>query len=206
VFRQAIILGKLCPSKLGCSSRWVGDVLDQGVPCLDVLIPAVVIDGILRGLLLVPVVGDLRVRQVGVFVGSLIILVVTYLFVGWIKAGSPLRLLSVGGFWLNLTVVFELALGRPMLVVPFAHDQPDNAERLRRLGVARTIPGHRYSAVRATAELRRLLDDPSYSQRASQVRDRMSDEDAVRVTCDALEAMLQLCTPAIRQPRTERGS
>ena len=56
-----------------------------------------------------------------------------------------------------------------MLVVPFAHDQPDNAERLRRLGVARTIPGSKYSAARATNELRHLLDDPSYSQRASEV-------------------------------------
>lgn len=80
--------------------------------------------------------------------------------------------------------------GRPMLVVPFAHDQPDNAERLRRLGVARTIPGHRYTAARATAELRRLLDDPSYSQRASEVSGRMRDEDGVRVACDALESML----------------
>jgi UDP:flavonoid glycosyltransferase YjiC (YdhE family) len=80
--------------------------------------------------------------------------------------------------------------GRPMLVVPFAHDQPDNAERLRRLGVARTIAGPRYSATRATAELRHLLDDPSYAQRALEVSLRMRDEDGVRVACDALEETL----------------
>ena len=44
------------------------------------------------------------------------------------------------------TTGLAMRAGRPMLVVPFAHDQPDNAERLRRLGVARTIPGPRYSA------------------------------------------------------------
>ena len=32
-----------------------------------------------------------------------------------------------------------LRAGRPMLVVPFAHDQPDNAARVRRLGVARVV-------------------------------------------------------------------
>ena len=56
-----------------------------------------------------------------------------------------------------------------MLVVPFAHDQPDNAERLRRLGVARTISRSPLFRTRATTELRQLLDDPSYSQRASEV-------------------------------------
>ncbi|MFO0891086.1 MAG: glycosyltransferase [Isosphaeraceae bacterium] len=90
------------------------------------------------------------------------------------------------------TTGLAMRAGRPMLVVPFAFDQPDNAERLRRLGVARTIPGLRYSAARATRELRYLLDDPSYSQRAWDVRDRMADEDGVKVACDALEASLSL--------------
>jgi len=80
--------------------------------------------------------------------------------------------------------------GRPMLVVPFAHDQFDNAERLRRLGVARTIPGRRYSAAGAKSELRHLLDDPWYSQRASEVGQTVSEEDGVRVACDALEAII----------------
>src|SRR5262249_14925638 len=35
------------------------------------------------------------------------------------------------------TTAQAMRAGRPMLVVPFSHDQPDNAERLRRKGVAR---------------------------------------------------------------------
>jgi UDP:flavonoid glycosyltransferase YjiC (YdhE family) len=77
-----------------------------------------------------------------------------------------------------------------MLVVPYAHDQPDNAERLRRLGVARTISGSRYNSVRAITELRHLLDDPRYSQRASGVGQTVREEDGVRVACDALEEVL----------------
>jgi rhamnosyltransferase subunit B len=88
------------------------------------------------------------------------------------------------------TTGLAMQAGRPMLVVPFAHDQPDNAERLRRLGAARTIFGPRYTASRAVPELRQLLDDSSYSQRALEVSGRMRDEDGVRVACDALEEML----------------
>lgn len=86
------------------------------------------------------------------------------------------------------TTGLAMRAGRPMLVVPFAFDQPDNAERLRRLGVARTLPGPTYSANRATAELRHLLDEPSYAQRASEVSRRIQAEDGVQVACDALEA------------------
>ena len=34
------------------------------------------------------------------------------------------------------TLQQDLRAGRPMLVVPSAHDQPDNADRARRLGLA----------------------------------------------------------------------
>jgi UDP:flavonoid glycosyltransferase YjiC (YdhE family) len=90
--------------------------------------------------------------------------------------------------------------GRPMLVVPFAHDQFDNAERLRRLGIARVIPGRRYTVSRAITELRHLLDDPSYPQRASEVGERLGQENGVRVACDALETLLR---DRLRNPLTE---
>src|SRR5262249_47337590 len=67
------------------------------------------------------------------------------------------------------TTGLAMRSGRPSLVVPYAHDQPDNAARLRRLGIARTIARHRYTPARAAAELRHLLDNPVYRQRASAV-------------------------------------
>jgi UDP:flavonoid glycosyltransferase YjiC (YdhE family) len=59
--------------------------------------------------------------------------------------------------------------GRPMLVVPHAHDQPDNAFRVMKLGAARVLPPARYTAARAAAHIRALLSEPEYEQRASQV-------------------------------------
>ena len=89
------------------------------------------------------------------------------------------------------TTAQAMRSGRPMLVMPYSHDQPDNAERLKRLGIARSISRHRYNPARAAAELGHLLDNPAYSQRASEVGDQMRQEDGVRVACDALEALLQ---------------
>jgi rhamnosyltransferase subunit B len=88
------------------------------------------------------------------------------------------------------TTAQAMRSGRPMLVMPYAHDQPDNAERVIRLGIARKISRHRYSPARAAAELRHLLDDPIYLQRASEVGEQVRQEDGVRAACDALEALL----------------
>jgi UDP:flavonoid glycosyltransferase YjiC (YdhE family) len=77
-----------------------------------------------------------------------------------------------------------------MLVVPFAHDQPDNALRLTRLGVARTIAGHRTTTARLAAELGQLLENPAYSRRALDVGEQIRQEDGVRTACDALERLL----------------
>ncbi len=88
------------------------------------------------------------------------------------------------------TTAEAMRSGRPMLVMPYAHDQPDNAARVARLGIARVVPRRRYNAARAAAELWRLLDEPAWSQRASEVGKQVRQEDGVRAACDALERLL----------------
>lgn len=61
-----------------------------------------------------------------------------------------------------------LRSGRPMLVVPHAHDQPDNAFRARQLGVARVVYPRAYKAARVAHELERLLGN-DYRERAAAV-------------------------------------
>src|SRR6202047_5663284 len=65
------------------------------------------------------------------------------------------------------TTGLAMRSGRPMLVMPCAWDQPDNAERAARLGIARTISRRCYTPGRVAAELHRLLNNPRYTQRAS---------------------------------------
>ena len=68
------------------------------------------------------------------------------------------------------TTAQALRAGRPMAIVPHSHDQPDNAARATRLGVAKTIGRRDYSAATAADALRTLLDDPSYAARAARSR------------------------------------
>jgi len=77
-----------------------------------IIIVVETVHGILRGLLLVQVLGDFFARQVSVFTGSLLIFSVAYVFIHWIRAENKQQLLFVGRLWVLLTVIFELALGR----------------------------------------------------------------------------------------------
>ena len=90
------------------------------------------------------------------------------------------------------TTAQALRAGHPMLIVPYSHDQPNNAARAERLGVARTIARGFYTAERAAAELKQLLNNPSYSKRAADIGRQIQAEDGVRATCDAIEARLNL--------------
>ncbi len=67
------------------------------------------------------------------------------------------------------TTGLAMRSGRPMLLVPRAHDQFDNSARLTRLGIARTIAWHRYQPSRVATELQRLLDTPQYTQQVGRV-------------------------------------
>jgi hypothetical protein len=70
-----------------------------------------IIHGIVRGILLVPMAGDLRSRQIGVFTGSLLIFVVAYISSNWLGAKSVGQQIGVGFFWVLLTVIFEITFG-----------------------------------------------------------------------------------------------
>jgi len=80
--------------------------------------------------------------------------------------------------------------GRPMLVVPFSQDQPDHARRLKRLGVARSIPAERYDARRATSAIAELVRDGACAERARGIAERMRAETGVQTACDAIERLL----------------
>ena len=80
-----------------------------------VIIAVETVHGILRTLLLVPMMGDFPARQISVFTGSLLIFGVTLLFINWIAARTTLQLLMVGTIWVLLTILFEITLGRLVL-------------------------------------------------------------------------------------------
>ncbi|MDB5297079.1 MAG: glycosyl transferase [Phycisphaerales bacterium] len=82
-----------------------------------------------------------------------------------------------------------LAAGCPQLVQPFAHDQPDNAARLARLGVARVVSPRRYTPARAARVLAELTTSTEVAERCREVAGWVRGTDAVGAACDAIEAL-----------------
>jgi rhamnosyltransferase subunit B len=83
-----------------------------------------------------------------------------------------------------------LRAGVPHLIMPFSHDQPDNAARCVRLGVARTVSRDSYNAERAARELNGLLTDSNYKMKAREAKRIIDGENGVKTACDAIENVL----------------
>ena len=75
--------------------------------------------------------------------------------------------------------------------MPFGGDQYDNAARLERLGVTRTIMRNKYTAERAAIEINQLLSNSTYRERAESLAQQVREEDGVRAACDAIEEQLR---------------
>ncbi len=84
-----------------------------------------------------------------------------------------------------------LRAGVPMLIMPYSHDQPDNARRVQRLKVARVIQRGNYTPVRVARKLKGMLAEPLFARRAKQIAQRLAHEDGVGSACDALEALFE---------------
>jgi UDP:flavonoid glycosyltransferase YjiC (YdhE family) len=89
------------------------------------------------------------------------------------------------------TTAQVLRAGVPMLVMPYSHDQPDNAARCRRLGVARIIGRNSYRAAAASAEIEELISNPVYRDNALKAKEIVASEEGSVTACDAIEAMLE---------------
>jgi len=83
-----------------------------------------------------------------------------------------------------------LRSGRPVLVVPHAHDQFDNAARVVRLGCGRMIARPRYNARSATRELAALLTQPDHAIKAAEAGAVVQNENGARAAADAIEEVL----------------
>ncbi|MES2691975.1 MAG: glycosyltransferase [Verrucomicrobiota bacterium] len=88
------------------------------------------------------------------------------------------------------TTAQALRAGRPMLVVPFAHDQFDNAARVCRLGVGRELSRARYTGPRVARELAALLRNPSTITQAGHLSAEIRAEQSLPTACTAIERVL----------------
>jgi rhamnosyltransferase subunit B len=83
-----------------------------------------------------------------------------------------------------------LRAGRPMLIIPFGWDQPDNALRMKRAGVGLSLSRENCSVDTLSVCLDRLLCETSFKTRAAQVAKQLKTQDGTRNACDAIESAM----------------
>lgn len=90
-----------------------------------------------------------------------------------------------------------MASGVPQLVMPLGHDQFDNAARMRRLGVARSLLPEQFRGPAVAEQLRALVDVPEVAARCREVAGRfVGAPDPMALASEAIEALLARAEPA----------
>jgi UDP:flavonoid glycosyltransferase YjiC (YdhE family) len=86
------------------------------------------------------------------------------------------------------TAAQGMAAAVPQLVMPLSHDQHDNAARMVRLGVARTLPPTRFRTPAVAAALGHLLDSSAVAASCRSVAERFPDDvHSMERACEAIE-------------------
>lgn len=74
------------------------------------------------------------------------------------------------------TMSQAIAAGLPQLIMPMAHDQPDNARRVVRLGVGTFLDPGRWTPDNVSDALTLILDDPSMAQSCRAVQAKLLED------------------------------
>lgn len=88
------------------------------------------------------------------------------------------------------TLSQALAAGIPHVIMPMAHDQPDNAARIERLGVGATLWPAQFRGERLAKILDRLLSAPEVLNRCREVATRFEGADGLELACEAVEDLV----------------
>lgn len=83
-----------------------------------------------------------------------------------------------------------LRAGVPHVIMPYGHDQPDNAARCRRAGVAEIVRRGNYTADTAAKTIDRILGDSSYRTKARELAAVVAAEGGTAAACDRIEKVL----------------
>jgi UDP:flavonoid glycosyltransferase YjiC (YdhE family) len=87
------------------------------------------------------------------------------------------------------TTAQAFAAGVPQLVRPLAHDQPDNAARVRRLGAGEFLRPHQYKTGRVLETLGRLMKSEEIRRNCQRLKSNLSVLHALERTCELIEQL-----------------
>jgi rhamnosyltransferase subunit B len=86
------------------------------------------------------------------------------------------------------TTAAGLAGGVPQVIMPMSHDQPDNAQRVKNLGVGDWLLPKRFTSANLTPILERLLGSTQVAARCRDFAARCQAVDGLGQACDVVEA------------------
>ena len=93
------------------------------------------------------------------------------------------------------TLAHALRSARPQLIVPVGFDQPDNANRAKRLKVAKIIAFNKVNLGKIAENLSELLDNPQYAINADYIAEQLKPNQGAE---SAAEILIQYSNPVIR--------
>lgn len=88
------------------------------------------------------------------------------------------------------TTAQALRAGRPMLVVPFGWDQPDNGARVQHRGAGLCLSRKEYAGIRPVKALEQLLSNSSFTIHAKNAAEEMRQENALERALRSIERIL----------------
>jgi len=88
------------------------------------------------------------------------------------------------------SVAQALAAGIPQLVMPMAHDQPDNAARVERLGVGRSLAVSKFRGPAVAQALAAIQDDPAITRRCRDLAGRIDRHQPLEDAATHVEALI----------------
>lgn len=89
------------------------------------------------------------------------------------------------------TTAQGLAAGVPHVVMPMAHDQPDNAARLVWLGVGRTLPPRKFNAATLAAALAQIVDQPDVQRATKALAERLRGDRSTARMIEWIESRIR---------------
>jgi UDP:flavonoid glycosyltransferase YjiC (YdhE family) len=89
------------------------------------------------------------------------------------------------------TAAQAMAAGVPQLIMALAHDQFDNGDRIKRLGIGDWLTPRWFSGRRVARMLSSLLESPSVRSACQAIAQRLVRRDGIERTVTAIEAWAQ---------------
>ena len=83
-----------------------------------------------------------------------------------------------------------IAAGIPQLIMPMSQDQPDNAARIRRLGLGDSISPRQFTPKKVAKKMESLLSNQNLQANCHLYAQKINFQEALEKTCNEIESCL----------------